>query len=93
MIDLGHVHPVTDFVRNYKSFPSRIRETGKPAVLTVNGRPEFVILDTESYQAIANELEQSRFIRAVNEGIEDMNAERRQPLNLAFAQIRAGLEL
>lgn len=93
MIDLAQIHPVTDFVRNYKSFLTRIKKTGNPEVLTVNGKPEYVILDAESYKAIADELERRRFIQAVNEGIEDMKAGRGQPLDAAFAEIRASLEL
>jgi PHD/YefM family antitoxin component YafN of YafNO toxin-antitoxin module len=93
MIDLAQIHPVTDFVRNYKSFLLRIKETGNPEVLTVNGKPEYVIIDAKSYQAIAAEIERRRFVRAVNEGIEDMRAGRGQSADSAFAQLRADLEL
>ena len=93
MIDLTQIHPVSDFVRNYKSFLNRIKETGNPEVLTVNGKPEYVILDAASYQAIANELERSRFLKAVNEGIDDMKAGRGLPVDAAFDKIRADLEL
>jgi len=93
MVDLAQIHPVTDFVRNYKSFLKRIKKTGKPEVLTVNGKPEYVILDADSYQVIADALERTRFIQAVNEGIADMKAGRGKPSVAAFKQIRtdAGL--
>lgn len=93
MIDLKQIHPVTEFVRNYKAFLARIRETGRPEVLTVNGRPAYVILDAESYQDIADEVERRRFVRAVNEGIEDMGAGRGKPAQQAFSQIRSELGL
>ncbi|MFI5386347.1 MAG: type II toxin-antitoxin system Phd/YefM family antitoxin [Fimbriimonadales bacterium] len=93
MIHLSQINPVTDFVRNYKAFLARIKETGNPEVLTVNGKPEYVILDAGSYEAIANELERARFIRAVNQGIEDMRAGRGLPVDEAFKEIRADLGL
>lgn len=88
MIDLEQIHPVTDFVRNYKSYLGRIKETGNPEVLTVNGKPEYVILDAASYQKVADELEHVRFIRAVNEGVADMKADRGLPAKAAFGQIQ-----
>lgn len=93
MIDLTQIHPVTDFVRNYKSFLSRIKKTGKPEVLTVNGKPEYVILDAESYQAIAHELEHRRFVEAVNEGIESVKAGRGKSAKTAFRQVRTDIGL
>jgi len=93
VIDLNQVHPVTDFVRNYKAFLARIKQTGKPEVLTVNGKPEYVVLDAKSYQEIATELERQSFIRAVNEGIEDKKAGRGVASAEAFESIRANLGL
>ena len=93
MIDLEQIHPVTDFVRNYKSYLGRIKETGNPEVLTVNGKPEYVILDAASYQKVADELEHVRFIRAVNEGVADMKADRGLPAKAVFGQIRDELGL
>jgi len=93
MIDLNQIHPVTDFVRNYKAFLGRIKETGRPEVLTVNGKPEYVILDAASYQEVADEIERRRFVRAVNEGIEDMKAGRGIAPEDGFRQIRASLGL
>jgi len=93
MVDLAHIHPVTDFVRNYKTFLSRIKETGKPEVLTVNGKPEYVVLDVSSYQAIEEELERARFVAVVNRGIDDMNEGRGKPVDEAFAEVRKTLGL
>lgn len=93
MINLRQIHPVTDFVRNYKAFLGRIQETGQPEVLTVNGKPAYVILDANTYQEIADEIERRRFVRAVNQGIEDMNAGKGKLAEEAFTQIRADLGL
>jgi PHD/YefM family antitoxin component YafN of YafNO toxin-antitoxin module len=93
MIELSQIHPVTDFVRNYKSYLTRLKETGRPEVLTVNGVPECVLVDTASFQEMQNALEQARFVRAVNEGIASMNAGAGEPASQAFRDIRKELEL
>ena len=93
MVDLSRIHPVSEFVRNYRAFLNRIKETGKPEILTVNGKPEYVILDAGSYQKIADDLERAQFIEAVQRGIADMEAGRGKTAKKAFKQIRGDLGL
>jgi PHD/YefM family antitoxin component YafN of YafNO toxin-antitoxin module len=92
-LNLAHIHPVSDFVRNYKSYLCRIKETGRPEVLTVNGVAECVLVDTKSYQEMKDAWEEARFIKAVNEGINSMNAATGKPNQEAFREIRATLDL
>lgn len=87
MLDLSQIHPVTDFVRNYKAYLTRIKETGRPEVLTVNGVPECVLVDAKSFQEMHDALEQARFIRAVNEGIASLNTGTGKPASQAFKDI------
>lgn len=93
MLDLHQIHPVSDFVRNYKTYLTRLKETGRPEVLTVNGVPECVLVDTESFQKMQDALERERFIRAVSDGIASMNAGTGQPASQAIRDIRAELGL
>ena len=37
MVQLSDIHPITDFTRRTKEYIERLKETGKPEVLTVNG--------------------------------------------------------
>jgi PHD/YefM family antitoxin component YafN of YafNO toxin-antitoxin module len=92
-VDLNQIHPVTDFVRNYKAYLTRIRETRKPEVLTVNGVAECVLIDAESFQEMKEAWEKVRFINAVNQSIESMNAGTGKPASEAFREIRAKLDL
>lgn len=84
---------MSDFVRNYKSFLGRIKETGRPEVLTVNGKPEYVILDAETYQEIADEIERRRFKKAVEQGIDEMKAGKGLLASEAFGALRNELGL
>jgi PHD/YefM family antitoxin component YafN of YafNO toxin-antitoxin module len=54
------IRPVTDFVRNHKRHHERLRETGRPEVLTINGVPELVVQDVRAYEREAEEAQRLR---------------------------------
>jgi PHD/YefM family antitoxin component YafN of YafNO toxin-antitoxin module len=54
LLDTNQIHPVSDFIRNHKTYIARLKETHSPEVLTVNGRAEVVMLDAETYQNLVN---------------------------------------
>ena len=93
MIKIAQIHPVSDFVRNYKTYLDRIKLTKNPEVLTVNGKPECVIVDAEVYQLMSDAYEEACFVKAVNEGIESMNRGEGKPADQAFRDIRKKLDL
>ena len=69
MLDIRHTHPLTDFLRHHKAHVERLRATGTPEVLTVNGRAEVVIQDAESYQALLERLHRMETLTAIREGL------------------------
>ncbi len=89
MINLRNIHPLTDFLRNTRAHVQRMKESGEPEVLTVNGRAELVVQDAESYQAMVDELERARFVEAIREGERDIQAGRTRPFEDVMAEIRA----
>jgi prevent-host-death family protein len=57
MLDVSRdILPLTDFKRRTAEFIGRLKETGRPLVLTVNGKPEIVVLDACGYQALQERL-------------------------------------
>jgi len=56
MLDLRNVHSLTDFLRSHKAMVAQVTETGKPVVLTVNGKPALVIQDAAGYQDLIDQL-------------------------------------
>ncbi|MEO7718032.1 MAG: type II toxin-antitoxin system Phd/YefM family antitoxin [Capsulimonas sp.] len=56
---------MSDFIRNHKAHIARLKETRMPEVLTVNGRAEVVMLDTESYENLMSRLRQMESITAI----------------------------
>lgn len=92
-LNLAKIHPVTDFVRNYRAYLTRMQETREPEVLTVNGVAECVLVDAETFQAMRAAWERERFINAVNQGIESMKSGAGKPVSQAFSEIRTELGL
>ena len=53
MLDLANdIRSLSDFKRNTVALLDRLRETGGPLVLTVNGKAELVVQDAAAYQAL-----------------------------------------
>ncbi|MBS1849484.1 MAG: type II toxin-antitoxin system Phd/YefM family antitoxin [Acidobacteria bacterium] len=58
MIDVTQdIHSLTTFKRNSSGLMKRMKKTGRPLVLTVNGKAEAVLLDAAAYQQIAGQLD------------------------------------
>jgi hypothetical protein len=54
MLDLANdIRSLSDFKRNTVDLLDRLRKTGHPMVLTINGKAELVVQDAEAYQGTA----------------------------------------
>ena len=69
LLDTSQIHPVSDFIRNHKTYIARLKETHSPEVLTVNGRAEVVMLDAETYQNIVNKFRDMEAIADARSGL------------------------
>jgi PHD/YefM family antitoxin component YafN of YafNO toxin-antitoxin module len=57
MLGTEQTHPLSDFLQDHRSYVARLKETRMPEVLTVDGRAEVVVLDTETYKDLVERLE------------------------------------
>ncbi len=80
MIDLTNVHALSDFQRNAKKHIRRLKASGKPAVLTVNGQAEVVIQSAESYQKLLRDRELLERIRSISRGLEQAKRGEGRPM-------------
>ena len=78
------IHPLTDFKRNTAEFLARLKRTGHPLVLTINGKAELVVQDAKSYQRLLDLAERLETIRAVKEGLASVERGEGRPLDAAF---------
>lgn len=81
MISLKDIESLTAFKRNTNEYVKRIKKSGSPLVLTVNGKAELVVQDAESYQRMLELLDRAETIEAVREGLESVRAGRTMSLD------------
>lgn len=89
VIDPKSVNPLTDFNRNTKAFLTRLRKSGQPEMLTINGKAAVVIQDAAAYSEMLHRLEQAYFNEAVQVGIEQMEAGKVTPIEEVVRKLRA----
>lgn len=65
--------PIGDFKTHAGRVLRRLREDGRPVVITQHGRPAGVLLSPEEYDRLR---EHDRFLEAVREGLADAEAGR-----------------
>jgi len=57
MIRPEDIGSLTEFARNTKAHLRKLKRTGRPELLTVNGKAEVVIQNASAYQQLLEELE------------------------------------
>ena len=86
MLDLANdIRSLSDFKRNTTELLDRIRKTGNPLVLTINGRAEMVVQDAEAYQQLLDRVET---VEALQRGLADVRAGRTKPARGVFDRLR-----
>ena len=88
MIRITEIQSLTDFQRNAKSTIKKLRATGRPQVLTVNGKAELVVQDAQSYQRMLDLLDRAEAIEGIRRGLEQARSGKTRPLAAAIDEIR-----
>jgi prevent-host-death family protein len=65
--------PLGEFKTHASSVLRRLKESGRPVVITQNGRPAAVLSTPEDFDRLR---QRARFMRAVGEGLADSDAGR-----------------
>jgi PHD/YefM family antitoxin component YafN of YafNO toxin-antitoxin module len=83
MIALQDIRSLTDFQRNAKSHLRRLKSTGRPEVLTVNGKAELIVQDAAAFEDMLDA------IRGIQRGLDEMKAGKGEPARKVLDRIRA----
>jgi PHD/YefM family antitoxin component YafN of YafNO toxin-antitoxin module len=67
MVRIDSIRSLSDFQRNTKAHVARLKATGQPEVLTVNGRAELVVQSAESYQRLLDAAELADSVAVLKE--------------------------
>ena len=84
MVNLKDIHSLTDFQRNAKAYLTRMRRSGRPVVLTVNGKAAAVVHDATWYQKLLDAVERAEAIEGIERGLASMKRGEGRPLEKAL---------
>ena len=83
MIAIQDIRSLTDFQRDTKAHLKRLKRTGRPEVLTVNGCAELIVQDAAAYEETIDA------IRGIQRGLDEMAKGKGKPARKALDEIRA----
>ncbi len=66
----------------------RMKESGEPMVLTINGKAELVVQDAEAYQRWLELVDRGEAIVGIRKGLESMRRGEGRPLDEVFDEFR-----
>ena len=88
MFHLEDICSLSEFQRNAKEHIERLKETGRPEVLTVNGAAAVVVQDAQSYQKMLDVIERAQAIEGIRRGLDQAKQGRTKPARKALDAIR-----
>jgi hypothetical protein len=83
MIALEDIRSLTDFQRNTKAHLKRLKATGRPEVLTVNGKAELIVQNAAAYEETLDA------IRGIQRGLDEMKEGKGEPARVVLDRIRS----
>jgi PHD/YefM family antitoxin component YafN of YafNO toxin-antitoxin module len=83
MISVQDIRSLTEFQRHTKAHLKRLKATGRPTVLTVNGKAELIVQDAAAFEEMLDA------IRGIQRGLEAMKEGTGKPFRVALDEIRA----
>lgn len=89
MFRLDDIHSLTDFQRKTREHLKRLKETGRPEILTLHGEAEVVVQNAEAYQELLDRLERAEAIAGVRDGLTSMERGEGRHLEEVLKEIRA----
>ena len=93
MINLrDEINSLSNFKRNTSEFLEQLKESGKPIVLTINGRAELVVQDAGSYQRLLELTERLETIEALKPAIQEVRAGKGELAEKVFAELLKPIE-
>ena len=89
MVRLDDIQSLTEFQRNARAQIKRLKRTGRPKVLTVNGQAELVVQDARSYQKLLDRAEATEQRKKLRDSIADYRAGRVRDVDAVLDDLEA----
>ena len=79
-VDLSNIYSLSDFQRNTRDYIAKLKQTGSPAVLTVNGQAEVVVQSAAAYQRLVEDQELLQSMRTISRSLEQAKRGEGRPM-------------
>lgn len=79
------VKTVSEVKQNLRAVLSQIKETGRPVVVTVKGKPDAVLIDVETYE---RKLQSLNLVGLLAEGEQDIREGRTRPAGVFLKDLK-----
>ena len=87
------IQSMTSFRNHSGKFMRHLRQTGRPMVLTINGKAAAVVQDAEAYQLLLDLAAEASAEEGIRQGLDDLANGRTRPAAEAFDEIRAAYDI
>lgn len=88
MSPITDVDSLTHFTQHAPEIAKRIKGSGAPLVLTVDGKAELVVQDAAAYRRLLEQVERHETLEALREGLRDVDEGRTRPAEEAFEDFK-----
>jgi PHD/YefM family antitoxin component YafN of YafNO toxin-antitoxin module len=88
MLHVDDIRSLTDFQRGAKAHIARLKKSGRPEVLTVNGKAKVVVQDAVAYQRLLDQVEEAATIAGIERGLEESARGEGRPMREFLDEIR-----
>ncbi|MBL9207589.1 MAG: type II toxin-antitoxin system Phd/YefM family antitoxin [Opitutaceae bacterium] len=89
---LKDIFPLSDFQRNTKKHLQRLKKNRRPSVLTVNGKPEAVVIDARVFEEMRDRIEAMENVEKLRAAIQEADERKLISSEDAFAAARSVLK-
>ena len=79
-VNLSNIYSLSDFQRNTRDHIAKLKKTGSPAVLTVNGQAEVVVQSADAYQKLVEDQELLQSMRIISRSLEQAKRGEGRPM-------------
>jgi prevent-host-death family protein len=87
------IQPMTTFRNHSAEIMQHLKATGRPVILTVNGKAAAVVQDAEAYQQLLDLAAGASAIEGMRQGLEDLRGGRTRPARAVFEEIRTDYDI
>lgn len=79
------VKTVSEVKKNLRAVLEQVRDSGRPVVVTVNGKPDAVLIDVETYE---RKLKSLNLVGLLAEGEQDIRQGRTRPASAFLTELK-----